>query len=182
MKKIICKGCNFLSSIILVVVIAIVVALLFPRVFGYDILAVLSGSMEPTYHVGSVVYIDKNAEANEIESGDAIAFYKEQNVVATHRAIEVDKENKQFITKGDANESKDLEPIPFANLIGKAVFTIPFIGYVSIYMKTAKGIIIVCVTLAVVILLYAIPEVLKAEGEDEKKENKRKVRINVEEK
>lgn len=179
MKKIICKSCNILSSIILVLVVAVVVVLLVPRAFGYNILAVLSGSMEPTYHVGSVIYIDKNVEADQVEAGDAIAFYKEANVVATHRALEVDKENKQFITKGDANESKDLEPIPFANLIGKAVFTIPLIGYVSIYMKTAKGIIIVCVTLAVVILLYAIPEVLKPE---EEKEKKRKVRKDVEEK
>ncbi len=179
MKKIICKGCNFLSSIILVVVVAIVVVLLCPRAFGYDILAVLSGSMEPTYHVGSVVYIDKNVDANQIEAGDAIAFYKEQNVVATHRAIEVDKEKEQFITKGDANDSKDINPIPFSSLIGKAVFTIPLIGYVSIYIKTKIGIITACIVLSVVILLYAVPELLKPEAEEKKK---RKVLKNVEEK
>ncbi len=176
MKKIICKGCSFLSGIVLAVVIAIVIVLLAPRVFGYDILVVLSGSMEPTYHVGSVVYVDKNVKADEIEVGDPITFYKEENVVATHRAIQIDKENQQFITKGDANNTQDINPIPFSSLIGKAVFTIPMIGFVSVYIKTAKGIIAACFVLALVVLLYAIPEILKVEVDEP---GRKKVQKNV---
>lgn len=162
--------CNFLSGFILAVVIVIVLALLVPRAFGYDIFAVLSGSMEPTYHVGSIVYVDKNQSPEEIKAGDPIAFYKEKGVVATHRAIETDKENKQFVTKGDANDSKDPEPISYQQFIGKAVLSIPLLGYVSIYIKTVRGMMVAIIVILTVILLYVIPELLKPKKEKEKRD------------
>ena len=67
MAKIITKICNALTILILVCILAIVGILLIPRVAGYETFAVLSGSMEPYYHVGSVVFVDKSAAPEEVE-------------------------------------------------------------------------------------------------------------------
>ncbi|MBE5905908.1 MAG: signal peptidase I [Lachnospiraceae bacterium] len=165
MRKLICKICNILSGVVFVIVIATCVALILPRFIGFDIFTVLSGSMEPTYHVGAVVYIDKKVDAGEIKEKDPIAFHLASGEIATHRVVKVDKDKQQFITKGDANNAVDIEPIPFNRLIGKAVFTIPYIGYVSANIRTTKGILACTGCVVIVILLYAIPLLL-----DDKKE------------
>jgi signal peptidase len=47
-----------------------------------------------------------------------IAFYKGRAVV-THRVVENRKVSGEFITKGDANAEKDMEPVPYSALIGR---------------------------------------------------------------
>ena len=137
------KICNILIGAILVFVILVAGALLLPRAFGYQIYGVLSGSMEPHFHVGSVVYVEPVA-ADEIQVGDPITFKMPNDVdlVATHRVVEIDSENKQFTTKGDANEVEDVEPVSFDRLIGRAVASIPYLGYLSIFMQSSTGIVV----------------------------------------
>lgn len=73
---------------------------------------VLSGSMEPEIHTGAMVYVDKNVTVENIETGDVIAF-KTNTMLVTHRVTEKDDKNKNFITKGDANENVDFAPVPY---------------------------------------------------------------------
>ena len=58
------KICNILSTIVLVVLLAAAAVILVPMLLGYKEMAVLSGSMEPTIPVGSLVYV-KPVEASE---------------------------------------------------------------------------------------------------------------------
>lgn len=170
MGKVVSKICNIISSLFMVVVICVCIALIVPRFFGYQIYTVLSGSMEPTYHVGAVVYIDQKVKAEEIKEKDPIAFHLSNGEIATHRVVKVEADKQQFITKGDANNTKDIDPIPFSQLIGKAVFTIPYIGFISVNIKTTKGIIVATACVVVMILLYAIPLLVDGksdEGESE---------------
>ena len=51
------KLLNALASLILILVILISFALFAPRLLGYNIYGVLSGSMLPTLKVGSVIYV-----------------------------------------------------------------------------------------------------------------------------
>lgn len=44
-----------------------------PSLFGYMPYVVLSGSMEPVYPVGSLIYVAP-VDANSLEPGDAITF------------------------------------------------------------------------------------------------------------
>ena len=60
MVKTVTKICNFISVIMVLIVIAIGAVMIVPKVMGNDIYAVMSGSMEPYYHVGSVVIVDKH--------------------------------------------------------------------------------------------------------------------------
>lgn len=168
MAKRISKICNLISVFMVLVVIAIGAIMIVPKVMGNDIYAVLSGSMEPYYHVGSVVIVDRQVTPEEIQVGDPITFRKTDNLIATHRVIDINRETREFKTKGDANEDEDLAPVPFSNLIGKAGMSVPMIGYIPLYMRTPKGMFGIAAYVIVFILLQIIPELLKPE-EPEKK-------------
>lgn len=162
MAKIVTWICNILSSLVLVLVLSVVGVLLLPRALGYDMFAVLSGSMEPYYHVGSIVYVDK-MPAEEIEVGDPIAFKLNETTIATHRVVEIDNENKLFTTKGDANDIVDESPVRFEQVIGKGTKSIPMLGYITVNIKSKKGLIVSCGIIVFLVILYIIPEILKPE-------------------
>lgn len=171
MYKIVQKLTDSINVIILVAVLSILTALLLPRIFGYEMYAVLSGSMEPTYHVGSVIYV-KKMPAKEIELGDPIAFRKDSNTIATHRVIDIDTEGKQFRTKGDANEVEDINPVLFEKVIGKGTISIPLLGFITVGIQTKKGIIIAAGVLVFMVIINIIPEILKPEKSKESESRK----------
>ncbi len=151
---------NIASTILVVIVVIFAVLLTGIRLIGLHPYTVLSGSMEPTYHTGSLIYV-KEAKPEEIEVGQAITFVlNEDLVVATHRVIEIDEENQRFYTKGDANQSADGAPVHFKNLIGIPLFSIPFLGYVSSYIQSPPGLYVALAAGAVLLLLLFLPELL----------------------
>jgi signal peptidase len=96
-----------------------------------------SGSMEPKMYAGDVVIIAK-VPADSIETGDVIQFRVAEEVTVMHRVIEIQETeagSKVFITKGDANDEPDSEPVIPENVVGKAVMTIPKVGWASIMVK-----------------------------------------------
>lgn len=161
---------NVLSTVLVALVVVFAILLVGVRVLGFKVFTVLSGSMEPVYHVGSLIYV-KPCEAAEVEVGDPITFVlNEQLVVATHRvvAIDVDEEGiTRFYTKGDANDSPDGAPVHQANLLGKPVFTIPYLGYVANYIQNPPGTYISIAVGALLILLMFLPELISAFKDDE---------------
>ena len=95
---------NILSAIVYVCIIGFL-AIAAPLVMGYHPVVVLSGSMEPTYHVGSVIYY-KATPFEQINVGDPITFVgAEGGAMVTHRVIEKDESARAFGTEGDANGS-----------------------------------------------------------------------------
>lgn len=97
--------------------------------FGYGFLIVLTGSMEPKIEEGSLIII-KNK--NEYKIGDIITFL-EGNYFVTHRIIE--KNNDNFITKGDKNNEKDVE-ISGDKILGKVIFSSLILGvFIRKYLK-----------------------------------------------
>lgn len=170
MVKAVTRICNALSVIMVLIVIAIGAVMIVPKVMGNDIYAVMSGSMEPYYHVGSVVIVDKHFTPEEIQVGDPITFRKGDNAIATHRVIEINEETQEFKTKGDANEVEDLAPVPFDNVIGKAGMSVPMVGYIPLYMRTKRGMFCIGAYVIVFILLQIIPELLKPDKEEQSNE------------
>lgn len=137
-------------------------------------MAVLTGSMEPNYHVGSMVYV-KEVEPETLKEGDVITFRISDNTVVTHRIVEIDKEAQTVTTKGDANNANDGNPVAYANIVGKADFNIPYLGYLAIYAKTPVGIGAICGVLVLIILLTFLPEILSGDEEEEKYKKKASV-------
>ena len=87
------KAYKWITSILLAILIAIVAVLFVPRIFGLQPMAVLSGSMEPTYHVGSLVYISKTSP-EKINEGDPVTFSIGSDTVVTHRVVKADRDNQ----------------------------------------------------------------------------------------
>ena len=151
MPKNIKKIWDTVSTVIVILVVAFAVFLMGSRLVGLQVFNVISGSMEPTYSVGDLLYV-KTVDPDSVKVGDPITFVlNEDLVVATHRVVGIDKENRQFTTKGDANETEDAAPVHFNNLIGVPVFAVPLLGYVSAYIQSPPGM-YVAIGLAVVLI------------------------------
>ena len=101
----------------------------------------ISGSMEPEYHVGSIIYLSKVTPEN-MKVGDPVT-YDTHGITVTHRIIEVKNDPEYGIlyrTQGDANNTADGGHISPSQIRGKPVFTIPFLGYVANFVQNPPGI------------------------------------------
>lgn len=170
MNRSVKKIWNVISTVLVVIVVVVALLLVGARLFGLQVYAVLSGSMEPTYHVGSLIYV-KDVDPFELESGEVITFMLDENTVATHRIVEVvpDEEDAsvvRFRTKGDANENADSSLVHYKNVIGSPVFTIPQLGYVVSYIQNPPGTYVAISAGAILLLLVFLPDLF---GDDKKK-------------
>ncbi len=158
------------TTVFVALVVLFAVFLMGSRLMGLQVFNVISGSMEPTYSVGDLLYV-KTVDPDSVKVGDPITFVlNEDLVVATHRVVSIDGENRLFTTKGDANETEDANPVHFNNLVGVPVFAIPLLGYVSAYIQSPPG---MYVAIALGILLVAavfLPDMLSKGKTREKKE------------
>lgn len=148
---------NVVGELLLITVILACIPLTVPRVFGYEVYAVISGSMEPAIPVGSLVYI-KGAEASEIAENEIIAFYSPNNpnAIITHRVMKNQVVSGQFITKGDANAAEDTTPVPYDCLLGKVELSVPYAGKLLSAAVTKQGKIVVVGIIVVSVLLQII--------------------------
>ena len=162
-----------ITSVLVALVVIVALLLVGARLIGLQVFTVLSGSMEPTYHVGSLIYV-KDVDPFELESGDVITFMLDENTVATHRIVEVvpDEEDDsvvRFRTKGDANENVDGSLVHYKNVIGSPVFTIPQLGYVVSYIQNPPGTYVAISAGAILLLLVFLPDLF--DGDKKKKKD-----------
>ena len=118
--------CNLFGTLILLLVIASCLPMTVPRLMGYEIYEVVSGSMEPEIPVGSVVYV-KETKPEDIQEGDVIAFWSGDSVI-THRVTRNKLVEGEFATKGDANAAEDIRTVAYSELIGRVTYHFPVIG------------------------------------------------------
>lgn len=150
-----------LTSALVCAVVLLAVLLAGVRLLGLTPYTVLSGSMEPAYHVGSVIYV-KSVDPQTLKLKDPVTFYLTDKTIATHRIVEViDAGTPQlsFRTKGDANDTID-GVIPASAVIGKPVFTVPCLGYVSVFLQSMPGLICLISSAAAVLALSIIVDTL----------------------
>ncbi len=158
---------SILSTILVVMLVFCAVFLMGTRLMGYRVFNVISGSMEPAYSVGDLIYV-KEVEPENIQAGTPITFVlNEDLVVATHRVVEVDAENRRFYTKGDANETPDAAPVHFNNVIGVPVFSIPLLGYVSSFIQNPPGMYIAIGVGVVLIVAVFLPDMVGRKKDEE---------------
>lgn len=167
------KICGFLSGVLLIVLAVLAGILIIPKVMGYEEMAVLTGSMEPNYPVGSLIFV-KEVDPENLKVGDVITYRLDEDTVVTHRIVEINQEEQTVTTKGDANSDNDGSPVFYSNIVGKAHFNIPYLGFIAMNIKTPKGIIAVCGVLVAIILLTFIPEIFSSDDEEEEKKKDKK--------
>ena len=129
--------CKALGIVLLVGVIGLCLPITAPRLAGYEIYEVVSGSMEPEIPVGSVLYV-KSTDLTQIPEGDIIAF-QDGDVVVAHRVVYNRTSLGEFVTKGDANNVEDREPIPYDQVIGCVELHLPWLGMAMSLYATLVG-------------------------------------------
>lgn len=165
------------TTVLVAVVIILALLLAGVRLVGLQVFSVLSGSMEPTYHVGSLIYV-KSVDYTELESGDVITFMLDEETVATHRIVEVvpDEEDStvlRYRTKGDANDAEDGSLVHYKNVIGTPVFTIPKLGYLADYIQNPPGMYLAISAGAILLILVILPDIFASDEESKKKRKKK---------
>ena len=171
---------NVVTWVIVAAAVLLAVLLVGARLVGLRTFTVLSGSMEPTYHTGSLIYV-KKVDAANLSEGTVITFMLDEDTVATHRIVGVVPDEDEpgvvrYRTKGDANEVEDGSLVHYKNVIGTPVFSIPKLGYVANYIQHPPGTYVTISAGAMVLLLMFLPEligVLTADNEKEEPKEKK---------
>lgn len=162
---------NIVTTVLVTIVVVIALLLVGVRLFGLQVFTVLSGSMEPTYQTGSLIYV-KDVDYRDLKEGDVITFMLSEDTVATHRIVglvpdETDPSVIRYRTKGDANDAEDGSLVHYKNILGTPVFTIPKLGYVANYVQNPPGSYLTISGGAILMLLVFLPDLF---GSDEPKE------------
>lgn len=161
-----------LSTVLVILVVLCAVFLMGSRLIGFRVFNVISGSMEPTYSVGDLLYV-KDVDVKTIQVGDPITFVlNEELTVATHRVIRIETvtgengtKSLYFFTKGDANEIADNDPVHANNVIGVPQFALPKLGYVADFIQHPPGMYITLAFGVLLILLVFLPDLLGGKKE-----------------
>ena len=125
-----------LTALVIFVSIVSLGIVYFPRLAGYSVYSVDSGSMEPTIKTGSLIYVRHYVNFEDYVVGDVVTFSDLQRENSfTHRIVAVDTEKRTFTTKGDANEENDLSPSDFFYAVGKVEFAIPYLGFAAAFLR-----------------------------------------------
>ena len=177
-KNRILKIWNAITGVLLGLVVLLAALLVGVRLFGLEVYVVLSGSMEPAYMTGSIIYVTEK-EADTLNAGDVITFRLDANTIATHRISQVTEKDGvlAFRTKGDANKIEDAALVTESQLIGTPIFTIPYLGYLVSYVQSTSGRYATLAVGATLLLLMFLPDIIfgndKEEDKKKSKENEK---------
>jgi len=152
----------------------VMTVLLITVLFAYNILQIVlntrvpigvvsSDSMEPNLKRGDYV-ICIGVRAEDIEVGDIIIFDLPHKSNIVHRVINKMKDSDgswRFLTKGDNNSKPDEEPYDIKtwvreeNIIGKVIFKIPYIGWITLIAR--ENPIIPLIIFLLILIIITIP-------------------------
>ena len=112
-----------------------------PVLGKYKLMHVLTGSMSPAIEAGDII-LTKAVDFKDLKEGDIITFRVGYKTLITHRIVRVNN-NGSFVTKGDANNTEDIDlKIDKTNIIGKYFFKIPRGGYILRFIQSPAGLIV----------------------------------------
>ena len=166
MKKVI----DTITSVMLILVVVLAFLLVGVRLFGLAPYTVLSGSMEPTYPVGSMLYVEK-VDPTSLQEGDPVTYHVSGGQVVTHRVVAVYARSPQgvvYSTKGDANNVEDPSVLDPENVIGRPVFHIPGLGYLSTFIQNPT---VLSIAVASVVVLLSVGSLMNERFSQEKEES-----------
>ncbi len=150
---------NFIVTFLLTIFAIIAIGLVALKIFGFSVYSVRTASMEPTYPVNSIVFVQRTNPAS-IAVGDTITYtLNEDGDTVTHRVVSIDKENRTFTTKGDNNNVEDAKPVSWENTIGRVMFSLPTGGKAFTFVSSEKNrpfMIAIIVGLLVITIVWEI--------------------------
>ncbi len=175
MQKVLHRSLKISSRVLIGLVVLLAVALVGVRLLGIQVYVVLSGSMEPKYPTGSLLYIT-DVDPDTLEVDDVITFQLTDTMTATHRIIELvpDEDDPtviRFRTKGDNNKVVDTSLVDKEAVVGKAVFCIPYLGFLATYIQQPPGLYVAIGAAVVVVCLVLMIDMVT----DDKDKTSKKV-------
>lgn len=121
---------------------ALVLSIALPPLYGYRVLNVLSGSMEPNIGTGSVIW-DQEITPADAKVGDVVTFTDPENKsrLITHRvrSIRVRGNRVRVVTKGDANNTVERWTVPLDATIGRVIYHLPKLAYARVWVSGRSG-------------------------------------------
>jgi signal peptidase I len=119
-----------LGVLVVVVLLPLATFLAATWLLGWQLMSVLTGSMQPTYPVGSLLVIGQ-IDGSDVEPGMAVVFEdpREPGRLVAHRVVSVaDGATLSFVTQGDANASRDPSPVPARMIRGRVLWSVTHLG------------------------------------------------------
>ena len=118
-----------------------------PKLFGYNPLVVISGSMEPTLKVGGSLYYEE-IDINDFKEKDILVYELKDHIIS-HRVVE--HLDNGFITKGDANNSYDSSIVSDNQVLGRGTnWSIPLLGYYADFIFRHKYILKILLSIGII--------------------------------
>ena len=111
---------------------------------GYTLFSIMTGSMEPTFSVGTLV-VGETVDPNDIREGNIITYKGVTgSTVTTHRVQEVKQgeEGVEFVTKGDANSVVDPITVKGSNVISRVFVDLKHVGGIMTFLQENMGAVI----------------------------------------
>jgi signal peptidase len=135
-------------------------------VLGFRSFIVLSESMQPTFDKGALIIVNETDES-KLFIGDIITYVPARggDALLTHRIVEIvagsgeEGQERKFITRGDANNTNDPNPVTPTQILGRTVFHMNGLGTFILQLRTLPG--IVCLALVIIFGLFVIPHLLR---------------------
>ena len=155
-------------TFVMTIVLALLVALTIPTLFGYHNFTVMSGSMEPTIHTGDVV-IDQRISPLDAKVGDIVTFQDptDHSKLITHRVRSITAKGGEvtFKTKGDAVNSVQTWSVPENGHIGRVVAHLWHLGYLLWWVSRPWGRMLLVVIPVLLLGIYEIRRIWSKDGE-----------------
>lgn len=141
--------------------------------FGVRPLVVISGSMEPTVPVGSVVFT-RSVPAAEIEVGDIVTVERPRDLgLITHRVVSTtpaEGGSTDLVLRGDANTVDDPEPYSVTSA-GRYVWGVPGLGHLALFLQTRGGLVVAGAAALVLLAVFVLdPARMVSSDEDHDEE------------
>lgn len=151
---------SFVKDIIIVVIGIAIIWVGLRVAFGTEnpFYVVSSGSMIPNLNIYDVIVVQGHVPFDDIKKGDIIVFNRPaiHDKVIVHRVAEILNQDPLVIrTKGDANPGSipgTDYPITKQDYIGKVVYVVPQIGYVTRILTPPINYIIIAVIVGIMVV------------------------------
>ena len=161
---------SFLRSAAAGMIVALVLAVAVPVVFGGRSFSVLSGSMEPVISTGDLV-MTQPISPGEADGGDVVTFTdpEDESRLITHRVASSLRrgDNYAFVTKGDANTTVERWSVPADGRIGRVMYRLPKLGYALTAVKGRVVILLLITIPALVLAAFALMSIWRPREDED---------------
>lgn len=130
---------------------------------------VISGSMEPTLPVGSVVFV-RSVPADQITPGTIVTVSRPHDLgLVTHRVVSSTPQGDgsySLVLRGDVNATEDPEPY-VVTTAARYVMHVPGLGYLTMLLRSTRGLMIAASAALVLVAIYLLDPQRLRRGDDQ---------------